>query len=205
MMKPFDANADGQPAPANATPDTGRNGRKRRGRPPTGTPDWKPRFLRFLRLWNGPVRAARKAGVHPATAYKARESDPAFRDAWEEALELRKEWLDLQILKRGLAGSDRCLLAHARAHIPERYGKKDPKPATAVKGVSIIKVMLPSPKPPEPAPMLIGEPVRDLPAEGGGTDAGPPPAPEPPRTPVKRITFITAPRPEPPRQEPEGG
>src|SRR5262245_60689883 len=125
MLKPFDANADGPPAPAKANPTPGRRGGKRRGRPPRGTPDWKPRFLRSLRLWNGPVRAARKAGVNPATAYKARESDPDFRDAWDEALELRREWLDLQVLKRGLAGSDRCLLAHARAHIPERYGTKD--------------------------------------------------------------------------------
>src|SRR5262245_29844570 len=109
MMKPLDAAPNSQPAPENANPTPVTKPGKRRGRPPQGTPDWKPRFLRSLRRFHGPVLAAKKAGVHPATAYKARDSDPAFRDAWDEALELRREWLDLQVLKRGLAGSDRCL------------------------------------------------------------------------------------------------
>jgi hypothetical protein len=168
MPKPFEANPDEQPASANANLTPGRKGGKRRGRPPKGTPDWRPRFLRYLRRWNGPVRAARKAGVNPATAYKARESDPAFRAAWEEALELRKEWLDLQVLKRGLAGSDRCLLAHARAHMPERYGKRDPRPDRAPKPITTIEIVLPGPARPEP--MVSGEPAREL---------GPPAAPRP--------------------------
>jgi hypothetical protein len=165
MLKPLEANADEQPVPANANPTPGRKEeQKRRGRPPQGAPDWKPRFLRYLRLWNGPVLAARKAGVHPATAYKARESDPDFRAAWDEALELRKEWLDLQVLKRGLAGSDRCLLAKARAELPEKYGKKDPKPTTKVQPIKVIEIHTGggAGSPSLQRPVLTTEPVREL-------------------------------------------
>src|SRR5262245_39079821 len=193
MQKPFNPNPDDQPAAGNAPPTPGRTGRKRRGRPRKGTPDWKPRFLRLLRSWHGPVLAARKAGVNPRTAYKAREADPAFRDAWDEALERRREWLDLQVLKRGLAGSDRCLLAHARAHIPELYGKQDPPPSTAPKPVSVIKILLPAPKPPPvpvPAPP---DGLRELP-EAAPALATPP---VPPDEPEVRAVKIIAPTAEP--------
>src|SRR5262245_25465527 len=192
MMKRFTADPARQPAPGNANPRPGREAGKRRGRPRKGAADWKPRFLRLLRSWNGPVLAARKAGVHPATAYRARDADPAFRDAWEEALERRREWLDLQVLKRGLAGSDRCLLAHARAHIPELYGKKDPPPSTAPKPISVIKILLPAPAP-KPAPEPLPAGFRELPADDPGSAAlepGPaaPPAGAEPE--VKRVVII---------------
>ncbi|MGN6496863.1 MAG: hypothetical protein ACTHK5_05910 [Tsuneonella sp.] len=48
-----------------------------------GAPVWVPRFLEALRAGSGVRAAAREAGVTSSTPYHRRESDEAFRKAWD--------------------------------------------------------------------------------------------------------------------------
>lgn len=47
---------------------------------------WKAAFLRCLRQCGQPTRSAMEAGIDRPSAYRARKADPAFREAWDEAL-----------------------------------------------------------------------------------------------------------------------
>jgi hypothetical protein len=145
--------------PKAETPEPGRKGRK-----PGDSPDWRPLFLKNLRAWDGLERAAYRAGVNPTTVRRERKRNGKFNQRVERTLELRKQWLDKMILKRGIEGSDRCLLAHARAHMPDLYGRRDPRPSESVKPITQIEIILPGPPKPEP---ILGGPVRELPAGGG--------------------------------------
>src|SRR5262245_33413437 len=86
--------------------------------------DWRPQFLHFLRAWDGLERAAVRAGVTARTVQRARKKSRKFDERVRTTLELRKQDLDKKVIQRGLKGSDRCLLAAAKAHIPELYGRQ---------------------------------------------------------------------------------
>src|SRR5262245_7337474 len=166
MMKLFDGDA-GEPAPpeSSAPPPPPKRG----GRRPLGAPDWRPAFLEHLERWGCVALAARHAGVHRSLAYQARAADPGFADGWDEALVVFRERIDRRVHARGLAGSDRCLLAKARAELPEKYGRTEPRPAAPAQVVTIIEVVRPYPR---PQPQVVGaaEPSPDAlalpPAEG---------------------------------------
>lgn len=52
---------------------------------------WQAPFLRSLGLIPDVSSACRSAGVGRATVYRNRDSDGAFRDAWDEALEIARD------------------------------------------------------------------------------------------------------------------
>jgi len=131
-------------------------------RPPGDRPDWKPGFLRRLERWGAIGKAARGVGVSRAAVYKCRKDHPEFAAAMDEALELFREAIDLLVLKRGREGSDRCLLAKARAELPGKYGKQDPRPATAIQPITVVEIVLDEPTSREPLP---GTVASDRPAE----------------------------------------
>ena len=49
--------------------------------------DWKPAFLAALRELPVIAHACKAVGIERSTAYRAREADQAFADAWDDAME----------------------------------------------------------------------------------------------------------------------
>lgn len=66
---------------------------------------WKARFLDVLRTWPNVRAACREAGVGRATAYRAREADPAFAEAWIGAIEDAYDRFEGEAARRALQGS----------------------------------------------------------------------------------------------------
>jgi hypothetical protein len=129
-------------------------------------PGWKRVFLDHLREYgDSPTLAAEAAGVSRQGAWKARRNDPRFRERWEQALEQFKEGLQKLAIDRAKV-SDRVLLAVLRAEVPEKYGKRDPKPSKRAQPISVVYIhsggVAQSGKTPEP--VVAPEPVQELPA-----------------------------------------
>jgi hypothetical protein len=68
--------------------------------------DWVDGFLSILRD-TGNVRAATHAAqIDRSTAYKLRERDPSFANAWEEAIEEAADVLEAEARRRATIGVD---------------------------------------------------------------------------------------------------
>ena len=101
--------------------------------------DWKPAFLKELCQCGNVSLSANKAKVGRRTVYQARESDPAFAEAWEEAIEISTEYLEGEARRRAYNGvlepvfhigkkvgtvrkySDTLLIFLLKAHKPKKY------------------------------------------------------------------------------------
>jgi hypothetical protein len=62
--------------------------------------NWRERFLETLAQSSNVAAAARAGRIDVSTAYKTRRSEPAFAAAWQEALCLGYEGLELDLLCR---------------------------------------------------------------------------------------------------------
>ena len=62
--------------------------------------NWRERFLETLAQSSNVAAAARAGRIDVSTAYKTRRSEPAFAAAWQEALCLGYEALELDLLCR---------------------------------------------------------------------------------------------------------
>lgn len=104
------------------------------------TPEkWQQVFLRQLSKTGNVSDACRKAKVARSQAYAKRESEKGFADAWEEALEIAVERLELEARRRAERGvlepvyylgqkvgavrkySDTLLIFLLKAHKPRMY------------------------------------------------------------------------------------
>ncbi len=103
------------------------------------SPARRKRFLEVLRATCNVSEAARSCGVERRTAYNHRDADPAFRAAWDEAVEEAIDRLEREAWRRGVEGvdrpvtyqgeitasfkeySDRMLELLLKAHRPEKY------------------------------------------------------------------------------------
>lgn len=126
-------------------------------------PDWKPLFLKALATTGLVGRSAQLAGIDRVTAYRARNlknrtghnlvEAQRFAQAWDDALEVVGDRIELEIMRRALDGteqpydvyykgekvgtqfyrhySDRLLIFLAKAFRPERYGAHWGDPATS--------------------------------------------------------------------------
>src|SRR5829696_4601355 len=65
---------------------------------------WKPTFLEFLRATANVSASARGVGISKQAAYKAREKDEEFREAWEDALDEATDALEAEARRRALEG-----------------------------------------------------------------------------------------------------
>lgn len=89
---------------------------KRRARRP-----WKERFLSALRL-TGNVRAASAAaGVTRSTAYGQRETDQAFRQAFDDAREEAADRLEQEAFRRAHDGTRRPIGVNGKTHFIREY------------------------------------------------------------------------------------
>jgi len=66
--------------------------------------EWSTLFLSELAATSNVRAAARKAGIHPATAYDARRSDPEFDRTWQAALCEGYDHLEMELLHRLRSG-----------------------------------------------------------------------------------------------------
>ncbi len=68
--------------------------------------DWKPLFLAALAEWPVVTHACETAGVATRTAYRARETDSEFADAWAKALEDGVDKAEAEAWRRAVIGVD---------------------------------------------------------------------------------------------------
>lgn len=90
--------------------------------------DWKPVYLEALR--NVPVyrHACEVAGVDRATAWRAREADPAFAEAEREALEEGIDRAEQEAFRRAVVGFEEPVIDKGRvAYRYERYEDEEGK------------------------------------------------------------------------------
>lgn len=83
---------------------------------------WQDTFLDELRMVPVASRAARLAGVSRRTAYKYREIDPEFKEAWEDAEEEGKDKNDEVIVENRDSGREVSAIFLAKVW---RYGGAD--------------------------------------------------------------------------------
>jgi hypothetical protein len=83
--------------------------------------EWIPAFLATLKTTGNVYLSCRQAGIIRRTAYKWREENPEFREAWGEAMEDAIDLLEYNGRRRALATSDRMAIFLLQAH---RYGFK---------------------------------------------------------------------------------
>lgn len=101
-------------AKRNATRNATSKPARKKGRKPKTAPDWRPVFIAELARTGNVGAAAKKAKVDRASAYRARDAegrDPAgkveaeaFGAAWDTALEMSADALELEARRRALTG-----------------------------------------------------------------------------------------------------
>ncbi len=91
-------------------------------------PAWCETFIAALSTGAQVKAAAEAAGIHRRTAYNARDRDPAFARAWDQAAQdgaaTITDALEAEAVKRALEYSDPLLLALLRSRRPEIYGDR---------------------------------------------------------------------------------
>jgi hypothetical protein len=112
---------------------TPKRGRKNRVR------DWRPRFLRELAQWGNVTTACRRTRIGRTAVYQAKDSEPAFKAQWDDALDQACDAMEEEARRRAVKGtdegvfykgrkvakllrySDTLLIFLLKAHRPEKY------------------------------------------------------------------------------------
>lgn len=85
--------------------------------------------------------ASKAAGVCRKTAYNWRESDKAFADAWDDAIEVGTEKLETEATRRALDGSDTLLIFLLKARRPKVYRERVSTEVTGPDGQPLANVI----------------------------------------------------------------
>ncbi len=92
---------------------------------PTGTVKriqrWQQRFLASLREVPNVTSACAAAGVSRQTAYRTRDSDSEFREAWQSALDASVDELEARAFQLALEGDSRLVEFMLKSHRPAIY------------------------------------------------------------------------------------
>jgi len=121
---------------------TSKNGRPRCGRPPI-EPEKLNAFLDALAEYGSVRHACDKAGIARVTAYRHREYEPDFAEAWERAAAIGARALEDEARRRAYEGweepagwhhgeaggtvrkfSDTLLIFLLKGHYPEKYRER---------------------------------------------------------------------------------
>lgn len=69
--------------------------------------DWKPVFLAALREVPVVARACGAVGIERSTAYRARDTDEAFAQAWDDAMEEGVDKVEQEAFRRAVEGTEK--------------------------------------------------------------------------------------------------
>lgn len=69
--------------------------------------DWKPAFLAALAEVPVVARACAAVGIERSTAYRAREADERFAQAWDDAMEEGIDKAEQEAFRRAVEGTDK--------------------------------------------------------------------------------------------------
>ena len=84
--------------------------------------DWKPAFLAALRELPVIAHACKAVDIERSTAYRAREADEGFAQAWDEAQEDGIDRAEQEAFRRGVVGFEEPVIDKGRlAYRYERY------------------------------------------------------------------------------------
>lgn len=84
--------------------------------------DWKPAFLAALRELPVIAHACKAVGIERSTAYRAREADEAFAEAWDSAVEDGVDRAEQEAFRRAVVGFEEPVIDKGRlAYRYERY------------------------------------------------------------------------------------
>ena len=104
--------------------------------------DWRQTFINELAQTCNVSLAAAKAKVGRRTVYDARDADPAFAAAWDEAIEIAVELMEGEVHRRAFSGtlkpvyqgglkvgeireySDTLAIFLLKAHKPDKYRER---------------------------------------------------------------------------------
>jgi hypothetical protein len=86
--------------------------------------EWQPAFLATLANCGIVRYSCAQAGVGRVAAYNARDRDPQFAAAWDEAIEDACDGLALAARKRALEASDVLLIFLLKSYKPEVYADR---------------------------------------------------------------------------------
>jgi transposase-like protein len=78
-------------------------------------------FIEALSETGNVTHACDQAGLRRRTIYEWRDDDPAFADAWEQALEIGTHALEDEARRRAMGGSDVLLIFMLKSLRPEKY------------------------------------------------------------------------------------
>ena len=84
--------------------------------------DWKPAFLAALRELPVIAHACKAVGIERSTAYRAREADEDFAQAWDDAMEEGIDRAEQEAFRRAVVGFEEPVIDKGRlAYRYERY------------------------------------------------------------------------------------
>lgn len=90
-------------------------------------PPWHPAFLAALTEVPVVQHACDVAGIQRSTAYRAREADKEFRQAWDDAMEAGIDRAEREVFRRGVEGYHEPVIHQGRLQfVYERYTEIDP-------------------------------------------------------------------------------
>lgn len=85
---------------------------------------WRPIFLRELERTSNVSKSARKAGVARGSTYRARDENPDFALAWDDALEVGIDAVEETAIRRAKAGSDALIQFILKTRRRATYGDR---------------------------------------------------------------------------------
>lgn len=80
---------------------------------------WREAFLASLREVPVVARACDAVGIQRSTAYRAAEADPAFQEAWDDAIETGVDRAEAEAFRRGVTGFEEPALD--KGHLVYRH------------------------------------------------------------------------------------
>ena len=103
------------------------------------TPRKKVLFLEALATKLSVTTAAKAAGVDRVTAYRWRESDEAFAEAWDAAKESAIDTLETSLFERAVAKDTIAAIFMLKGH---RHQYRDRQEITGANGGPLVTVVL---------------------------------------------------------------
>lgn len=86
------------------------------------TPRARARFLKVLRTGANVSEAARRIGMRRQSVYEAKERDPEFSAAWDDAVQTACDALVAEAWRRGVEGVDELIISMGKV-VQDKRGK----------------------------------------------------------------------------------